>query len=71
MIYELRELIDVDTPLGRGKAFLIESGTHDYWWTVVFHNGAIVTFTQNKIRMLRSYSHDRGISDEEMKEIIK
>lgn len=68
---QLHELIPVVTPLGDGYAIIFETGEHDNYWTVALENGAIVTFPQNKIRVCRSYTHGRGISDEEMKEIIK
>lgn len=68
---QLNESISVETPLGRGYAILIETGAHDYWWTVALDTGAIVTFSQDKIRMTKSYSYGRGITDENMKEIIK
>jgi len=68
---QLNEAISVETPLGRGHAILIETGVDDYWWTVALDTGAIVTFSQDKIRMTKSYSGGRGITDEKMKEIIK
>ena len=69
---QLNESISVETPLGRGYAILIETGGYDdYWWTVALDTGAIVTFSQDKIRMTKSYSYGRGITDEKMKEIIK
>lgn len=68
---EFDELVPVETPLGSGYAILFESGEHDNYWTVILENGAIVTFTQDKIRVSRSYTHGRGIDDEEMREIIK
>lgn len=71
MVIQLHDLIGVITPLGEGYAILIEAQQHDYWWTVVLDNGAIVTFPQNKLRVCRSYTHERGISDEEMKRIIE
>lgn len=70
-LIELQELIPVETPLGSGYAMFFESGEYDNHWTVALENGAIVTFAQDKIRVSRSYTHSRGISDEEMKEIIK
>lgn len=66
----LTELIEMETPLGRGYAIVLETTAHDYFWTVAFEDGALVTFTQNKIRICRSYTHGR-ISDEEMRQIIK
>lgn len=68
---QLNEIIPVDTPLGPGYAFLVETGAHDYWWTVALETGAIVTFTQDRIRIQKSYSHRRGISDDEMRDITK
>lgn len=70
MIHEFEELIPVETPLGSGYAMLYEGGEHDNYWTVILENGALVTFTQDKIRVSRSYTHGRGISDKEMKKII-
>ena len=69
-IIEFSELIPVETSLGSGYAMLFESGEHDNYWTVILDNGAIVTFTQDKIRVSRSYTHGRGISDRQMKKII-
>jgi hypothetical protein len=50
---------------------LIETGEHDSWWTVIMDTGAVVTFTQDQIRISRSYTHGRGISHKQMKQIIK
>jgi hypothetical protein len=62
----------VETPLGTGRAILIERTPHDYFYTVAMDDTqALVTFCQNKLRICRSYTHERGISDEQMKEIIK
>jgi predicted NAD-dependent protein-ADP-ribosyltransferase YbiA (DUF1768 family) len=70
--YEFYEPIVVDTPLGTGRAILIERTPQDYWWTVALDDSqAIVTFSQNKLRICRSYTHERGISDEQMKEIVR
>lgn len=69
--HELSELISVNTPLGRGMAMFIESGEFDTYWTVALDNCAIVTFTQAEIRISRSYTHGRGISHRQMKEIIR
>ena len=67
---QLNELIPVKTPLGDGYAIIFETGEHDNYWTVALENGAIVTFTQDQIRISRSYTHGRGITHEEMKDII-
>lgn len=70
-ILQLPEVIPVETPLGDGYAFMVETGAHDYYWTCALENGAIVTYTQDRIRIANSYTHRRGITDEQMKEIIK
>jgi hypothetical protein len=68
---ELRELLPVETPLGFGYAIIFESGEHDNHFTVILDTGALVTFTQDRIRVSRDYTHRRGVSDEEMRNIIK
>jgi hypothetical protein len=67
---QLNEMISVETPLGHGYAIIFESGEDDNWWTVALDNGALVTFTQDRIRVSRDYTHGRGISDDQMKEIV-
>jgi hypothetical protein len=67
---ELRDSISVETPLGHGYAIIFETGEYDNYWTVVLDNGALVTFTQDKIRVSRDYTHGRGIDDAQMKEIV-
>jgi hypothetical protein len=49
----------------------VESGEHDSFWTVVLDNQAVVTFTQEQIRISRSYTHGRGVNDRQMKAIIR
>lgn len=71
MIHEFRELIPVKTPLGSGYAIFVELGEFDTYYTVVMDNSALVTFTQDQIRVSRSYTHGRGITDNQMKQIIK
>ena len=71
MIIQLKELIPVETKLGSGYAIIFESLAHENYWTVALDNGAIVTFAQEKIRIADSYTHNRGISDNNMLEIIK
>ena len=72
MIHEFYEPIPVDTPRGSGRALFVERTPHDYYWTVAIdENQAIVTFCQNKLRICRSYTHERGIDDLQMREIIK
>lgn len=67
---QLSELISVETKLGHGYALFFEAAEHDNWWTVALDNGAVVTFAQDQIRVSRDYTHGRGISHEEMREII-
>jgi hypothetical protein len=71
LIHEFRELIPVKTPLGSGYAMFLEPGEFDTYWTVVLDNQAVVTFTQEQIRISRSYTHGRGITDAQMRQIIK
>lgn len=71
MIHEFRELISVNTPLGHGYAMFLEPGEFDSYWTVVLDNQAVVTFTQEQIRISRSYTHGRGITDSQMRKIIR
>lgn len=71
MIHEFDKFLQVDTPLGRGHAIMIESGDNDYYWTVVlFDTLALVTFKQHQIRASRNYSLGWGITDDDMKEIL-
>ena len=71
-MHELEKLLEVETPLGRGKAFLIESADHDYFWTVILDDScAIVTFRQNQLTVVRNYSMGWGFTDEQMREILK
>lgn len=72
MIHEFYEPIEVETPLGKGRALFVERTPHDYFWTVALSDSqALVTFCQNKLRICRSYTHGRGISAAQMKKIIK
>ena len=69
--HEFYEPVPVETPLGTGRALFVERTPHDYFWTVALDdNCALVTFCQNKLRICRSYTHERGIDDVEMKEIV-
>jgi hypothetical protein len=70
-IHEPRELIPVHTPLGFGHVMFVEFGEFDTHWTVVLETQAIVTFPQEKIRVSRSYSHGRNLSDREMRKLVK
>jgi hypothetical protein len=71
MIHEFDTLIEVDTPLGRGRAIFLESADHDYFWTVVLNETrAIVTFQQKQILATRNYTYQWGFTDEDMKNIL-
>ncbi len=70
MLLQLTDLIAMETPLGPGYAIILETTGHDCFWTVALENGALVTFTQDRIRIATSYTHRRGITDERMRAII-
>lgn len=70
-VLQLTEMISMETPLGHGYAILVEAGEQDQYWTVALDNGALVTLPQNKVRVSRDYTRGRGITDKQMKEIIK
>lgn len=70
-VIQLDESIPVETPLGFGYAIIFETGEHDNYWTVALGSGALVTFTQDKIRLSRSYTHRRGITDRQMRKIVR
>lgn len=67
----LDEWIPVETPLGKGYAFMIETENHDNWYTVLLDSRAIVTLRQEKLLTQKSYSHGRSMLDSEMREIIQ
>lgn len=69
-LLELRDSIPVTTPLGDGYAIILETGPQDHFWTVVLNNCAIVTFTQDRILVKRSYTHRRSVSDDQMTSIL-
>ncbi|CAB4161960.1 hypothetical protein UFOVP787_6 [uncultured Caudovirales phage] len=47
-------------------------GVHDNYWTVALNdNCVIVTFRQDQLKICKSYTHSRNISNEEMKDILK
>ena len=70
-ILQLQEMIPVGTPLGDGYALILETQSHDHYWTVALGNGARVTFRQDQLRIANSYTHGRGITDAQMKTHIK
>jgi hypothetical protein len=68
---ELKNWLPVETKVGKGYAFLIETHEADNWYTVILDSRAIVTVRQQDILMQRDYSHQRGITHDMMREIIK
>ena len=70
-LLQLKQLIPMITPLGDGYAVLVEINAHDAYWTVALETGALVTFTQDRVRIANSYTHYRGIDDARMKDIVK
>lgn len=59
------------TPLGKGYAILVDAGQQDQYWTVALESGALVTFRQDQIKIAKSYTHSRGITNKQMRKIIK
>ena len=71
-LLEFTNYLEVDTPLGKGTAFMIKSRDNDYYWNVVLTESlAIVAFRQNQLKMVRNYSMGWGFSDDQMRKIIK
>lgn len=66
----LDEWMPVETPLGKGYAFLIETTNHENWYTVMLDTRAIVTMKQDKLLMQKSYTHGRSMLDAEMRVAI-
>lgn len=69
-LLELRSPFPVTTPVGNGYAILVESDAHDMWWTVILDNGAIVTILNNRVKARPSWSHGRGITDPQFRDIL-
>jgi len=68
---EFRNLIDVETPLGKGIAFMLESKDNDYYWNVVLtETRTVVCFRQQQIQIGKNYSLGWGISDAQMATIL-
>jgi hypothetical protein len=67
---EFSDMVEVDTPLGRGRTLFVEATARDNYWTIQLYNGAFVTFPQKKIRGTRNYTSGLGITDEQMRKII-
>ena len=71
-LLEFRAPIPVETPLGRGYALFVEADAYVQYWTVVLdESAAFVTFRQSLIRAQNSYTHGRGITDDDMRDIVK
>lgn len=71
-IWEPRGSLYVTTALGGGYVLFVECEEHDNWWTIAMDEGCgILTLAQADIRIGRSYSHGRGISDAEMLAMLK
>jgi hypothetical protein len=70
-VHELRNMLEVDTPLGWGHAILVADADQDTFWTVVLaDSGAIVTFRQNQITACRNYTNGWKFSDAELRKIV-
>jgi hypothetical protein len=70
-ILEFADPIPVKTPVGNGYALFVESTQHDHYWTCVLDNGAVLTVTQDRIRVARCYERRRGLGDSEMRAIVE
>lgn len=71
MFHELQSKLEVDTPLGKGVAFLIQSGDNDYYWTCVLkETRAIVTFKQQEILVTRHFTFKWGFTNDDMRQIL-
>ncbi len=70
MIHEFRALIPVITPAGPGYALWVETDEHDNYWSIILDNGSVVEFLQERIRVWKSYTHGRGVKDQEALKII-
>lgn len=68
---ELDNKLEVETPLGRGKAILVETSDYDTFWTVVLDDTcAIVTFRQHQLKVVRNYGMGWGMGDADMMEVL-
>lgn len=71
VIHELQEPLPVEVKhLGKGLAILIECGTNDYKWTIVFESRAIVSVAQSKVLVQKDFTNNRGITAKQLAEII-
>lgn len=72
MFHELSNMLEVDTPLGKGVAFLIEGGDHDYFYTCIMkETRAIVTFRQHELQVTRAYTLGWGMTHDDMRKILE
>lgn len=64
IILELQQHIEVDTPKGRGRLFLVtEYGTEiEKVFTVILYNGQIWEFTNKEVTATSNFTMGRGIS---------
>jgi len=71
-MHELEDKLEVETPLGRGKAILVSESDYDTFWTVVLDDScAIVTFRQHELKVVRNYGMGWGMSVRELEAVIK
>lgn len=72
VVTQLNPQIEVEVDgLGRGFAVLVETHSDDQLWTVVLNDSfAFVTVPQRKLRAVRSYTNDRGITDAQMNRMV-
>lgn len=62
----LDQWLPVETPVGKGYAFIIELEQADNWYTIALDSQAIVTLPQEKVLMRKDYTHGRGMSAPDM-----
>ena len=62
IILELKQQIEVDTPKGRGRLFLVtEYGSEiEKIFTVILYNGQIWEFTNNEVTATPNFTMGRG-----------
>lgn len=71
MMIEFHNLLDVETPLGKGIAFMLESRDNDYFWNVILtETRAVVCFRQEQLLIGKNYSMGWGRTDEDMAVIL-
>ena len=62
IVLELQQQIEVDTPKGRGRLFLVtEYGSEiEKVFTVILYNGQIWEFTNNEVTATPNFTMGRG-----------